>query len=220
MAVTFSMEERNEAHALWFNHNRFSIPLLHDWVNRDHTDNMHYKFEKKIAEDVKEIFQSEVAMASLGNAPEWDIKYHSGATIEIKATSWVGNLYNDSGDDPGNNCFVETGSYFGAELRDSGLTTTEADAYVFLQPALYNQKWTVKVRVIPTQILLDIQNSTKGKRIGDSFGFSIRWREIINDGFIGTYPYNFETEVIDLSSFHKWSGGIPKIRERLQHIKG
>jgi len=182
-------DERAYLHSLWFNEGVVSIELLSDWMDHKKTELLHYYVETKIVDDFYEFFMARPVLCSYGPFPEYDIKLDNNKTVEIKISSYEGNTV-----------FVETEKLTQGEWTPSGLTLSEADYYVFLQPGLVkkDEPISMKVRILPTEELISLSKILKIHTQTNSKGFYVDFGTLKNDGWVGSYPYFPETKQFSL----------------------
>ena len=186
-----TIEERQAMHDLWFSSGIVSIELLSDWNDHKKTELLHYFVETKITKDFQEFFESAPALCSYGAFPEFDTQLADGTTVELKISSHEGN-----------SVFVETAKNSQGWWVQSGLTLSQADYYIFLQPGIVQKDGPVvmKVRILPTTELRSLHQILKIREYNNSRGFQLEFGSLANDGWVGSYPYYSDTKQFDTKS--------------------
>lgn len=189
--MSLELQAYHNLHSQWFNGGPIAIDLLNDWRDHRKTEMLHYYLETKIVTDFESFFDARAVACSYGSFPAFDVRLSNSKTVEIKITSKEGN-----------SVIVETEKIVGGDWQPSGLSLSVADYYLFLQPGIINKKDPIamKVRVIDAEILRSLAKISRIKEFGDTKGFELYFGNLANDGWIGSYPYDAETNSFDITS--------------------
>ena len=202
----------------WLVNNQVPIPLLANW--RDPTRTCADSWvEQKLGQLVEELFGLIHTQQSVGNFPQWDIKFNNDLKIEIKLGSF-------NGDDK---IFIETGKSFFNERNivqrktPSGLILSKAHYYLIIAPGKFgpDQKQVAKVRMLSTDKLRYLYSTTVETSIAkdgkNTYGFYLDIRDPnFQDGCLGHYDYDSDNKTINFSSFTKYRNEIVKIQKDLK----
>ncbi len=210
-----------EAQAIcpWLLNSRVPINILADWDNpkRDCAD---WWIEKKLGKLVWDIFGIIPTQQSMGYFPEWDLKFNTGVTLEIKISSFDGDT----------KLFIETGKETPttrnvvSKKEPTGLSLTSSDYYMLLNSGKFGSspvKDVMKLRLIPTSVLKDLALSTAETSIvkdrKKTYGFEVDIKEpTFNDGCLGHFEYDPITKTIDFNSFTKYRKEIDKLASQIK----
>jgi len=198
----------------WTQDKKINIGTLSDWTRSD-KEYLDYFFETFVSKKFCQLLNNGIQPKyySLGFAPEFDVQLSDNTKLEIKISSFVSK-----------NIFIETYKEDNSignlpRKKPSGLSVTEADYYILLNPDIvkFNNetKIVVKFRVIPVGVLKELKEthpeiSIQGDSITYGFNFEPRY---IDDYCLGHYEFDEATKTVNLDKFFTYSKEIKKFKE-------
>jgi len=216
--IQLMVEPEDFVNCPWLKTGKINIGIISNWsdIRRDSAD---YWIESKIGNDISAALYTRLIVHSENNFPEWDIQFQDGNFFEIKIRTFSHP----------SKIFIETGTEIidseanTPRKKKSGLSLSKSDYYILLTPGLFpmgdNKVRVMKVRLIKTEILREIMETTAETFIQSpgakkSYGFDIDlFDKDFDDGFMGYYLYNPDTQETDFSKFIRFNKNLSKIRE-------
>jgi hypothetical protein len=197
MSDKLTEEEFYKLSQQWFDTGIVPIKLLHIF-NGVKSEALANYIEPKIVNDFLDVFNGHpVKLHTQGNSPEFDIQLKNGTKIEIKVFGY-NSRNKKTFEESGYTAFIETHQEIQGELVPSGLLLSEADYYLMLNPGSIQKTPCLKVRVISTEVLKSFFYALGNKQtVGNARGFYIRFNDLYNDGWVGSYPFDPEDNSFD-----------------------